>query len=141
MVVQGSDLTSDVAGKAVLRCVWSWFRSRRHIEATNVSGGDVMTDVIDFLEKMGQDAQWRDASPGEVEQALTGAEIAPALQRAILARDKAQLEKLLGLVPLCAPYLPGNEDQGEGDEDEETPLREPDEKPEHSGRQAEISAA
>jgi len=100
-----------------------------------------MTDVIDFLEKMGQDAQWRYASQGEVEQAFTRAEIAPVLQTAILAKDQAQLEKLLGLVPLCAPYFPGNEDEEEGDEKEETPSREPDENPEQSRRQAEISAA
>jgi hypothetical protein len=99
-----------------------------------------MTDVIDFLEKMGQDAQRRYASQGEVEQALTGTQIAPALQTAILAKDQAQLENLLRLVPLCAPYFPGNEEE-EGDENEETPSREPDENPEQSRRQAEISAA
>lgn len=86
-----------------------------------------MTDIIDFLERMGQDAQFRHAPQDEVERALISAEIAPALQTAILAKDQAQLEKLLGQVPSCAPLAPGNEDQGDGDEDEETPSRGPDE--------------
>ncbi|NYE29583.1 hypothetical protein HDE78_002549 [Rhodanobacter sp. K2T2] len=101
-----------------------------------------MTDVIDFLEKMGQDAQWRHASQGEVEQALTRAEIAPALQTAILANDSARLETLLGQPSFCGYYLPGKEDEEEGDEDKETPSREPDEAPaEHSGCGDEAVAA
>lgn len=90
-----------------------------------------MSDIIDFLERMGRDAQFRHASQDKVERALISAEIAPALQTAILAKDQAHLEKLLGTTPLCAPYMPGNGDQGEGDEDEETPSREPDEVYEH----------
>ncbi len=86
-----------------------------------------MTDVIDFLERMGQDAQLRHAAQDEVELALNSAEIAPELQTAILARDQAQLEKLLGQTPLCAPLFPGQEEEEEGEEDEESPSKEPDE--------------
>jgi hypothetical protein len=100
-----------------------------------------MTNVIDFLEKMGQDAKWRDASTDEVENALTSAEIAPALQAAILANDSAQLETLLGQPIFCGYYLPGKEDEEEGDEGEETPPKEPDEAPEQSGGRAESFAA
>jgi hypothetical protein len=44
-----------------------------------------MTDVIDFLERMGQDAQLRHASLDDLQQALNSAEIAPELQTVILA--------------------------------------------------------
>ena len=92
-----------------------------------------MTDIIDFLEQMGQDAQLRHATQDEVELALTSAEIAPELQAAILAKDPAQLESLLGQAPLCAMFFPGKEEEEEGDEDEDTPSKDPDEAPEHSG--------
>ena len=80
-----------------------------------------MTDVIDFLERMGEDAQLRYASPEEVEQALVNAEISPELQAAILARDQIQLETLLGKEPLCAMLFPGKEDEQEDEDTEETP--------------------
>lgn len=99
-----------------------------------------MTDVIDFLERMGQDAQLRHASQDEVELALTSAEVAPELQAAILAKDQAQLETLLGQAPVCSAFFPGKEDEEEGDEDEETPSKEPDEAPGHSGLRAVIPA-
>jgi hypothetical protein len=98
-----------------------------------------MSDVIDFLEKMGQDAQLRHGSQSEVELALTSAEIAPELQAAILANDQAHLETLLGQAPLCVAYMPSEEEQD--DETEETPSREPGEAPEHTGLRAVISAA
>jgi hypothetical protein len=98
-----------------------------------------MTDVIDFLERMGQDAQLRHASQDEVELALTSAEIAPELQAAILAKDQAQLETLLGQAPVCIMYLPGEEE--EDDENEEAPSKEPDEAPEHSGLRTVIPTA
>jgi hypothetical protein len=82
-----------------------------------------MTDVIDFLERMGQDAQLRHAAQDEVELALNSAEIAPELQTAILARDQAQLEKLLGQDPLCGMLFPGKEDEQEDEDTEETPSR------------------
>lgn len=87
-----------------------------------------MSDVIDFLEHMGQDAQLRHALQDEVELALTSAEIAPELRAAILANDPAQLETLLGHVPACGYLLPGEEpaEEDEGDEDEENPSKEPD---------------
>lgn len=96
-----------------------------------------MSDVIDFLEKMGQDAQLRHGSQGEVELALASAEVAPELQSAILAKDQARLETLLGQAPLCAVFFPGEEEEEE-DETEETPS-EPGE--EHTGLLAAIATA
>ncbi len=83
-----------------------------------------MTNVIDFLERMGQDAQLRHASQDEVELALTSAEIAPELQAAILAKDQTYLQTLLGQDPLCGMLFPGKEDEQEDEDTEETPSRE-----------------
>ncbi|WP_449428264.1 hypothetical protein [Rhodanobacter umsongensis] len=114
---------------------------RSAFQNNQLSEGQAMTDVIDFLEQMGQDAQLRHASQDEVELALTSAEIAPELQAPILVNDPAQLETLLGQVPLCAMFFPGQEDEEEGGEDEETPSKEPDEAPEHSGLRTVIPTA
>jgi hypothetical protein len=73
-----------------------------------------MFDVIDFLERMGQDAQLRHASQDEVELALTSAEIDPELRVAILARDEPGLQALLGQAPFCClihPAKPGEEQE------------------------------
>ncbi|WP_077445663.1 hypothetical protein [Rhodanobacter sp. C05] len=75
-----------------------------------------MSNVIDFLEMMGQDAQMRNASRNEVKLALANAQIAPELQTAILAKDQPQLETLLRQRVTCC-LLFSNEDQ-----DDESPL-------------------
>jgi hypothetical protein len=84
-----------------------------------------MSNVIDFLEQVGRNAQLCYGSQAEVQVALENAGIAEAFQAAILAKDQARLEGLLGQVPLCAVYMPGKEE--EEDESEETPSREPEE--------------
>lgn len=83
-----------------------------------------MFDVIDFLERVGQDAQLRHASQDEVGLALSGAEVDTELRVAILARDGQELRALLGQDPFCClinPAKPGEEqeDDGSGDEGEE----------------------
>lgn len=85
-----------------------------------------MSDVIDFLERAGQDALLRRASYVEVELALANAQIEPELRSAILERDPSRLEALLGRGSLLCMQFPGKEDEeeGEGDETEETPSRE-----------------
>jgi hypothetical protein len=55
-----------------------------------------VSNVINFLEKIGQDAQLRHASTGEIEHALNNAQIDQQLQAAILDRNQQQLEILLG---------------------------------------------
>ncbi|OOG64730.1 hypothetical protein B0E46_04780 [Rhodanobacter sp. B04] len=83
-----------------------------------------MSNVIDFLEKMGQDAQLRHASAGEVELALAHAQLDPELQMAILAKDQQQLEAILGKEPMCCLLFPVKE----GEEDsEEAPSKDDDE--------------
>ena len=84
-----------------------------------------MSNVIGFLERMGQDAQLRRASLSEVELALKDAQIDPELQAAILDQDQRQLEALLGREHLCCLMFPAKED--EDDDSEESPSRDDDE--------------
>ncbi|GAB2543692.1 hypothetical protein [Rhodanobacter koreensis] len=77
-----------------------------------------MFDVIDFLETVGQDAQWRHADSDALTVALTGAQIDQELRIAILARDGQGLQALLGQAPFCCYINPGKEDEGEGDKDD-----------------------
>ena len=85
-----------------------------------------MSNVIGFLEKMGRDAELRHATKNEMEMELTRAEIDPELKTAILNRDQAQLEALLGARTnvVCA-IMPGKEEDDE--EDEESPVQDDDE--------------
>jgi hypothetical protein len=86
--------------------------------------GRQMSNVIDFLERMGQNGQLRHASQNEVEFALSHAQLNPDLQAAILAKDQSQLQILLGQGLLYCMLSPSEED----DEDaEEGPSRDGDE--------------
>lgn len=78
-----------------------------------------MTDVIDFLERMGQDSHLRHGSQDEVELALASAEIAPELRVAILARDEQGLQALLGQDPFCCLISPAKPDEDEDEEQNE----------------------
>ena len=92
-----------------------------------------MSNIIDFLERMGQDAQLRHASQSDLELALEGMQIDSELQAAILAKDPSQLEALLERAPLFCMQFPGKEDEeegdgeGENDDTEESPSRESEE--------------
>jgi len=84
-----------------------------------------MSNVIGFLESVGQDAALRHAAQGELKLALSGAQIDPALQIAILNNDQDRLTALLGArTNLVCGVLPGKEDDDEG---EEAPSRDDDE--------------
>jgi hypothetical protein len=86
-----------------------------------------MLNVIDFLERAGRDAQFRNASQVDVELALENTQIEPELRSAILARDQSRLEALLERAPLLCMQFPGKEDEdeeGEEDDTEETPSQE-----------------
>jgi hypothetical protein len=77
-----------------------------------------MSNVVEFLQRMGQDAQLRHASQNELELVLAGVKIAPELQAAILAGDQAMLEVLLGRVNVCCMVQPGKEDDDEDTEED-----------------------
>jgi hypothetical protein len=76
-----------------------------------------MSSVIDFLERVGQDARLRHASRDELERVLASAKIGQELQAAILAKDQALLEVLLGNINICCMVDPSKEDEDEDTED------------------------
>jgi hypothetical protein len=55
-----------------------------------------MSNVIDFLEKMGRDAQLRHASNSDLVQALAAEGLEPNVLHALLRKDVHQVETLLG---------------------------------------------
>jgi hypothetical protein len=70
-------------------------------------GIDSMSSVVDFLEKIGSEAQWRDASADQIEQALVEADIEVQVRSAILTHDISELRALLGQVKLMGVQIPG----------------------------------
>src|SRR5438105_4395236 len=75
-----------------------------------------MSNFMEFLEQMGQDAQLRYATKDELEQALIRAQIEPAVRAAVLAGDRGRLEVLLGATgnTFCGIYTPDNDDDDAG---------------------------
>lgn len=71
-----------------------------------VDQGGVLPDVIDFLEKMGGDAQLSQLSAEELAAALSEAGIAPELRSAVLANDAQRLGVLLGAEVRCLLVAP-----------------------------------
>jgi hypothetical protein len=97
-----------------------------------------MSNVIDFLEKLGEDSQLRHAAGTEVDRALLGAGIDPAVRAAIADSDWRRLEALVGASHniFCGINFPEEreeeeegeeheeeEEEGEDEEDEEASLR------------------
>jgi hypothetical protein len=80
-----------------------------------------VSNVIDFLERFGQDADLRYATSEMMEEALRGAGIDPALRAAILGKDQQTLEALLGAVPniCCTTHKEDEEEEEETEEDED----------------------
>ncbi|SFS16734.1 hypothetical protein SAMN05216570_3370 [Dyella sp. OK004] len=64
-----------------------------------------MSDVINFLERMGQDAELRYASQDTIGTALADAQIEPQQRSAVLASDPERLRALLGHEPLFATLM------------------------------------
>ena len=80
-----------------------------------------MSNVIDFLERLGCDAQLRHVSREELEEALALAGIDPLLRAAIVGADQSSLEALLGADTnvCCLINKPDDEEEEEEDEEEE----------------------
>jgi hypothetical protein len=89
-----------------------------------------VSNVIDFLERLGQDAQLCDATGEEIEAALLNAGIEPRLRAAILKGDQAALEALLGADTnvCCVIYKEDEEEEEKEDEEEEEEEGEDDDK-------------
>jgi hypothetical protein len=79
-----------------------------------------MSNVIDFLEQMGRDAQLRAATSLEVEAALIRAGMEPSVRAAILGGDQLLLESLVGASPnICSMInVPEEEEESEEEDDE-----------------------
>ena len=93
-----------------------------------------MSIVIDFLEKMGQDASLRHASSIDVETETSRAQLDPEIKAAIIAADQQRIEALLGGNNRCCMLAPGKEEE---DDEEESPSRDGEE----AGLRAPINAA
>jgi hypothetical protein len=80
-----------------------------------------MSNVIDFLEQMGRDAQSRHITGEAMEAALIQAGIEPPLRAAIMGEDRGLLESLVGANPniCCMINHPQEEEEPREDEDEE----------------------
>ena len=80
-----------------------------------------MSNVIDFLERLGQDAQLRIATNEQIDEALRNAGIDPALRAAIVSRDQRSLEALLGADSnvCCMIYKEDEEEEEEKEGEEE----------------------
>jgi hypothetical protein len=77
-----------------------------------------MSNVIGFLERIGQDAALRHAPDSDVELALVRAQIDPELRAAILCKDQARIEVLLGAQTnvCCGLETPKHDEEEEEDE-------------------------
>ncbi|KZC15832.1 hypothetical protein RHOFW510R12_03805 [Rhodanobacter sp. FW510-R12] len=83
-----------------------------------------MSDVIGFLDQVGQDARLGRGTGGEFELALTSAGFDPQIQDAIRTGSQARLEALLGMAPAVGFLAPGEEQE---DDAEEAPSRDDEE--------------
>jgi hypothetical protein len=65
-----------------------------------------MPNIIEFLERMGQDAQLRHATDTNIEKQLVSEHFEPLMRSAILAKDTRQIEALLNINPkmCCLVY-------------------------------------
>jgi hypothetical protein len=80
-----------------------------------------MSNVIDFLERMGQDAKLRYAVGEEFATALAAAGIDPAVRAALVNEDRPRLEALLGAsANVCSMvHRPEEPDEGESVEEDD----------------------
>jgi hypothetical protein len=92
-----------------------------------------MSNIVDFIARLGQDSHLRYAASSDVERELQRAGIPSELQAALLAADPRRLEALLGVQSnvCCMVHAPDDEeedeeeDDAEEEEDEELTLRHP----------------
>ena len=90
-----------------------------------------MSNIIEFLERMGRDAHLRYVTGLELEAALTRAGIEPNLQAAILDGDQHLLESLVGAGPhICCLVHPPEEEESEEKDDEDREDKDEDEEEE-----------
>lgn len=76
-----------------------------------------MSDAIRFLESMGSDSTMSRLSPGEYAATVASLDVNPLQQRALIDRDHAALNDLLGGREklLCSVFAPDDEEEKEDD--------------------------
>jgi hypothetical protein len=78
-----------------------------------------MSNVVEFLERIGQDSSLRDVARVDLKQALNDAEIDPAVQTAIINGDGKRLEELLSAKSnVCAIVFTTQEDDDDNSRQE-----------------------
>ena len=80
-----------------------------------------MSNLIDFMERLGQDADLHRAMIEDLEKALRDAGLKPALKDAILGNDRRALEALAGAEGnvCCMVFKEDEEEEPEEEEEEE----------------------
>jgi hypothetical protein len=81
-----------------------------------------MSNVIEFLETIGQNASLRYASTGEMQHMLADSQMDQDVREAVLAKDQQRLSELLRAKNTCCMLMPGRVScllmSGMNDEDE-----------------------
>jgi len=80
-----------------------------------------MSNVIDFLEKMGQDASLHSCTQEQLERHLQNAGIDPLLAAALRSGDYRTLERMIGANEhvCCLIRTPGDEEEDDDQSDED----------------------
>jgi hypothetical protein len=79
-----------------------------------------VSDVISFLERMGQDANLRHGTRDDIELAMIRTQVDPDLQAAIMNGDQIQIEALLGADHnVCCVLMPKENEEEEPSKDDD----------------------
>ncbi len=80
-----------------------------------------MSNIVDFLENVGQNASLRYASAGELQHMLADIQVDPEVRDAVLAKDQARLTALAGAKNVCCMLVPAmvqaDRDSGIGEDE------------------------
>ena len=79
-----------------------------------------MSNVVDFLQRAGEDSQLRYASSSGLEQALAQTNIDPALREALLNGDAARLARLVGSNQEMCGFIFAPQDQDDEQEEQDS---------------------
>jgi len=77
-----------------------------------------MSNLIEFLERLGQDSDLRRATGGELQVAMERAGIEPATSAALIGSDRQRLEMQTGAVTNVCCLIHAAEEGDEGDASE-----------------------
>ncbi|AGG89545.1 MULTISPECIES: hypothetical protein [Rhodanobacter] len=65
-----------------------------------------MSNIIDFLENVGQNASLRYASAGDMQRMLVHSQLDQDIKEAVLAKDQERLTALVGAQNVCCLLVP-----------------------------------